>query len=394
MNGMLSGITVIDLTRHLAGPFCTMTLSDMGADVIKVEPLPLGDESRTAGPFIKGESGYFMSVNRGKKGMTLNIKSNEGKEILRKLIQRGDIIVESFRPGVAKRLGFSYEDVIKINPRIIYASVSGFGQYGPYKDKGAYDVVIQGYAGTISITGTAGGEPVRVGYSIGDLAASLYTTIGILGALHARKQTGKGQHIDVAMLDCQVSLLENAILRYTTTGQIAGPIGTRHPALAPFQAFEAEDGYFIICAPHDKQFKSLCEIVGEKNLIDDERFSSNRMRVEHIDELSNILNNILKQKPRDYWITSLEKAGVPTGPINNIREMIDSPQIKARKMIVEVDHPVAGKVKIAGSPIKSSMTPARIQGPAPILGQDTDKILKTLGYSEKEVDLLREKGVI
>ena len=394
MKSMLSDILVVDVTRHLAGPFCTMILCDMGANVIKVEIPPEGDDTRTAGPFIQGESGYFLSVNRGKKGIILNLKTEEGTEIFRRLIEKGDVLVESYRPGVMERLGFGYDEVVKINPRIIYASLSGFGQYGPYKEEGAYDLVIQGYGGTMSITGNPGGEPVRVGYSIGDLAGSLYTAIGILGALHVRDQTGKGQYLDIAMLDCQVALLENALIRYTTTGKIPQPIGTRHPALAPFQAFKAKDGYFLVCAPHDRQFKPLCETLGIGELIEDHRFATNAMRVENVEELNIILNEIFKEKPKGYWIELLEKAGVPTGPINNVKEVVDCPQVKAREMIVEVEHPIAGKMKMAGCPIKASFTPCSPQGPAPILGQDTESVLKALGYTEDEVGYFRRKGIV
>lgn len=393
MGGMLSGVMVIDLTRHLAGPFCTMNLSDMGADVIKVEP-PNGDDSRTVGPFLNGESGYFMSVNRGKRGITLDLKSEEGKEILRRLIRKSDVLVESFRPGVMERLGFSYADTSKINQKIIYASVSGFGQYGPYRYKGAYDMIIQGYGGIFSITGSNEDALARVGYSIGDLVASMYTAIGILGSLHARHESGKGRYIDISMLDCQVSFLENAIIRYTATEEIPKPLGTRHPSLAPFQSFQAKNGYFLICAPHDKQFKSLCKTLGIEDLAEDERFCSNNLRVTNIDVLTDILNEIFKDESREHWIQILEKAGVPAGPINNIKEVVECPQVGAREMIVEVDHPVAGKIKIAGSPVKTSADSPRVQGPAPVLGQDNEAILETLGYSKDDIRSLREKKII
>ena len=394
MKGMLSDILVVDLTRHLAGPFCTMILSDMGANVIKIEMPPDGDDSRTGGPFIKGEAGYFLSINRGKKGITLDLKTEEGRGILRRLIEKGDVLIESFRPGVMERLGFAYEEVAKMNPCIIYASLTGFGQYGPFREKGAYDVVIQGYGGTISITGNPGGEPVRVGFSIGDIAASLYTAIAVLGALHVRDQTGKGQYLDIAMLDCQVALLENALMRYTIAGEIPQPLGTKHPALAPFQVYQAMDGYFTVCAPHDKQFDALCQVLGIGDVSKENRFASNRLRVENLEELNTILCGIFKQNTRAYWIDVLEKAGVPAGPINDMKEVVDSPQIKAREMIVEVEHPIAGKIRLAGCPIKASLTPCSVQGPPPVLGQDTERVLKLLGYTEDQIAYFRHKKIV
>jgi CoA:oxalate CoA-transferase len=394
MGSMLSDITVVDLTNNLAGPFCTMILADMGANVIKVEVPPHGDDTRTGGPFVNGESTYFISVNRGKKGMTLNLKTEEGKVILQRLIEKGDVFIQSFRPGVIDRLGFSYDEVSKINPRIISASISGFGQYGPYKEKGAYDVVVQGYGGSMSITGNAGGEPVRVGYSIGDLSTSMFTAIAILGALHVREQTGKGQHLDISMLDCQVALLENALARYMSTGEIPKPLGSRHPVLAPFQAYMASDGYFILATPNEKLFKTFCEVLGLGGLAEDPRFLSNALRVENLEALNGILNEVFIHKPKQHWIDLLEKVGIPTGPVNNVKEVAECPQVQAREMIVEVEHPIAGKVRVAGTPIKASLTPCAVQGPSPLLGQNTDKLLDWLGYSQEEVTSFKQRGIV
>jgi len=394
MEGMLSGITVIDLTRNLVGPFCTMTLADMGARVIKIEIPPDGDDTRKAGPFINRESAYFLSVNRGKQSLTLNIKEPEGKEIFKKLVEKGDILVENNRPGVMKRLGLTYEVVSKINPGLIYASVSGFGQYGPYSEKGAYDVVIQGYGGVMSITGFPGGKPVRVGYSVADLGAALYTVIGILGSLQVRNETGKGQYIDISMLDCQAALLENAIVRYTTTGNIPQPEGSKHPVFAPFQAFEAENGYFILAVANDRLFRIMCDAIQRSDIYEDNRFSTNPMRVDNVGELDRILTEVFKTKPKEHWIDLFENAGVPTGPVSNVKDVVDSPQIEAREMVVAVEHPIAGKVRIAGSPIKASLTSGAVQGPAPVLGQHTEEILKTLDYDDTTIGRFREKGII
>ncbi len=394
MESMLSGITVVDLTNNLAGPYCAMILADMGAEVIKVEIPPHGDDTRTGGPFVNGESTYFASVNRGKKGMTLNLKTNHGKEVLERLIRQGDVFVQSFRPGVMEKLGFPYEKVAQINPHIIYASISGFGQYGPYSRKGAYDVVIQGYAGTMSITGNEGGTPVRVGYSAGDLVASLYTAIGILGALHVRDRIGKGQHLDMSMLDCQVALLENALARYMATGNVPLPLGSRHPVLAPFQAYRASDGYFILAVSNDKLFRNLCDAIAMPELTEDKRFKTNAVRVENIAELNDILSGVFLRKPKQHWIQLLESVQVPTGPINNVKEVVECPQIVAREMIVEVDHPRAGKMRIAGCPINASLTPCLVKAPSPLVGQHTDEILHRLGYDQKEIELFREEGVL
>lgn len=395
MTGMLADITVLDFTRNLAGPFCTMILGDMGANVMKVEIPPYGDDARKIGPFINGESTYFLSLNRNKRGMTLNLKSEEGKGIVRRLIERADVVVENNRPGVMNRLGLSYEDIKAIKPEIIYISISGFGQYGPYKDKGAYDMVVQGYGGVMSITGDQDdGKPVRVGYSIGDLAAALYAVIALLGAIHVRDRAGQGQYLDLSMMDCQIALLENAVVRYTTTEEVAKPLGSRHPVAAPFQAYKARDGYFIVAIANDRLFRTLCKVLDLERLYEDKRFAENADRVANIKELNAILAEVFEKKDKDHWTRLLEEAGIPCGPINNVQEVVNSPQTKAREMIVEVEHPLAGKIRLAGCPIKSSLTRSSVQGPAPTVGQDTETILREVGYTESEIESFRGKGVI
>ena len=394
MESMLSGIKVIDLTSFLSGPFCTMTLSDMGANVIKIENPDEGCPTRQTPPFVNGQSAYFMSLNRGKKGVTLNLKDSQGKDILRKLLQDADVLVENFRPKVMDRLGFGYDEVVKINSRIIFASISGFGQYGPDSKKGAFDMVIQGAGGVMSITGNPGGDPVRVGYSIGDLAASLYAVIAIVGALRVRELTGEGQYLDISMFDCQIALLENAIARYNATNEIPGPLGSRHPSIVPFQAFKAQDGYFIVTASTDEQFKHLCDVVGLADLPQDKRFSTKPNRVKNREALIPILNDVLRKQTKEYWIRKLEENAVPCGPINNIKEVIESPHTKAREMVVTIEHPVEGALKTAGIPIKASKTPLSVQGPAPLLGKHTDMILSQLGYSENEIATLKNNKII
>lgn len=393
MEKMLQGLKVVDLTRNLSGPFCTALLADMGAEVIKIEIPKHGDDTRKAPPFISGESSYFLSVNRGKKSVMLNLKTEEGKKILWELIKGGDILVENNRPGTMERLGLGYSDVANINSGIIYASISGFGQDGPLKEKGAYDMVIQGYGGIMSITGIPGGEPIRVGYSIADLAAGLYAVIGILGALNVRNITGRGQHLDISMMDCQVALMENAIVRYTSTGELPQPLGNRHPSFAPFQAYRADDGYFTLSVANNEQFRLFCAAIDRETIAEDPRFSTNEDRVRNIKELNSILESIFLNNSKGFWVDTLEQYGIPSSPINNVREVVENPQTKARGMVVELEHPVAGKIQIANCPIKASETPAMISAPAPLLGQHTELILSELGFSLEEIKDMQKKGI-
>ena len=394
MNGMLSDITVLDLTTFLSGPFCTMMLSDMGARVVKIETPATGCPTRQNPPFINGESAYFMSLNRGKKSITVNLKSERGKNIFFRLAERADVLVENFRPGVMKRLGFDYETLSERYPRMIYASISGFGNTGPFREKGAYDMVIQGYGGIMSITGNPGGEPVRVGYSVADLAAGLYGALAITGALRVRDKTGRGQYLDVAMFDCQVALMENAIARYFATGEIPGPLGNRHPSIAPFQAFKSATGYFTLTASTDQQFGNLCDAVGMPALKTDERFLTKRDRVRHVDAIEELFGKIFAERPKEYWIGLFERHNIPCGPISDVGELVESPQVKAREMIIALDHGKAGRIRMAGPPIKASLTPLAAQGAPPLLGQDTVSGLTRLGYAQDEIDALRATGDI
>lgn len=395
MSGPLDGIKVLDLTRVLAGPFATMILSDLGADVIKIEQPEIGDESRSFGPFKSGFSLYFMSINRGKRSVTLNLKSERGKTIFKQLVQEGDILVENFRPGIMKKLGLDYETLAVEYPQLIYASCSGFGQTGPYAEKGAYDMIIQGMGGIISITGEPDASPVRVGTSISDITAALFTTIGILSALHHRNTTGKGQFVDVAMLDSLVAVLENAIVRYFATGDIPQPLGTRHPVITPFESFKSADGDIIIAIGNDVLWSKFCEYVERKDLIADPRFSTNNKRTDNHDELHPILSDLLCQRTTDEWIEALENIGVPCGPINTIDKVVSHPQVQAREMITKVVHHLTGSVEVPGVPIKLSETPGNVDAPAPSLGEHTDEVLmQELNMTIDEVDLLRKEGII
>lgn len=390
----LEGIRVVDLSRILAGPYCSMLLADMGAEVIKIEPLPTGDEARNVGPFLDSMSAYFISLNRGKKSVAVNLKDPRGRAVLLDLVRKADILLENFRPGTMKRLGLDFQTLREVNPRLIYASCSGFGQTGPYAHRGAYDMIIQGMGGIISITGEPGRPPVRVGTSIADLGGGLFTTIGILAALQARERTGQGQHVDVSMLDALVALLENAIIRYTVTGEVPGPLGARHPSITPFEVFPAKDGSVVI-AVGTKLWEPFCQALGRSELLEDPRFTTNALRTEHQAELFPLIAEVTRTKTAAEWIRIMEEAGVPCGPINTVDKVVEDPQIKARGMIVEIDQGEVGKVRIAGFPIKFSMTPGGVQGRAPRLGEHTEEVLTgLLGYSKERIEELRRDGVV
>ena len=363
MAGPLQGIRVLDLTRILAGPYATMILRDLGAEVIKIEQPGTGDEARDFGPFKNDFSLYFMSVNRGKKSVTLNLKSQRGKELFLELVKGSDILVENFRPGTMEKLGLDYESLKEHHPSLLYAACSGFGQTGPYAMRGAYDMIIQGMGGIISITGEPDRPPVRVGTSIGDITSALFTAIGILSALRHRDQTGEGQLIDVGMLDCQVAILENAMVRYFSTGDIPRPLGRRHPAITPFEVFESADGYVVIAIGNNELWRKFCEHVGQPELIDDERFNTNALRTENHESLFPILAEIMCHRTTDEWVEALEAIGVPCGPVNTVDKVANDPQVLARDMIAEVKHDTTGTVQVPGIPIKLSETPGQIDAP-------------------------------
>ncbi|MDU2065967.1 MAG: CaiB/BaiF CoA-transferase family protein [Sporomusaceae bacterium] len=391
----LENVKVLDLTRVLAGPYASMMMADFGADIIKIETPNTGDDSRAFGPFVGKESAYFMSLNRGKRSMTLNLKEEKAKEIFKEMVKKADVVLENYRPGTMEKFGLGYDVLKEINPKIIYTACSGFGHTGPYSKKPAYDVIVQGMGGIMSITGQENGEPTRVGASVGDVTAGLFAVIGTLTALYHRAINGVGQKVDVAMLDCQVAILENAIARYVTSGIAPGPIGNRHPSITPFEAFKAKDGYVIIAVGNDRLWSKFCNLIGKVELIEDERFVSNSQRTKNQKALKAILDTIFPDKTVDEWLAVIDEAGIPCGPINTVDRVLKDPQIAAREMIVEVEHPIAGSLKMPGLPIKLSETPGSVEVPAPLLGQHTEEILaEWLNLSAKEVAALKEQGVL
>ena len=377
MDGPLKNLLVVDLTRVLVGPYCTMILSDLGARVVKIEAPVIGDDSRGFGPFIDDYSAYFMSLNRGKESIALNLKNEDDKKIFEKILAKADILVENFKPGTLEKWGFGWNEVSKKYPKLIYASASGFGQTGPLKELPAYDMVVQGMGGLMSVTGHPNSEPTRVGTSIGDITAGLFTAIGINAALYDRQKTGKGTFIDVSMLDCQIAILENAIARYLSKNEIPEPMGSRHPSIAPFEAFKTKDSFLIIAAGNDKLFKSLCEVLEIPNIATDEMYKTNSLRSQNIDKLKLIIENKLQHKNTDEWIKVMENLKIPCGPIFNIKQAVENPQIKERNMIVKSFHKKIGEFKSAGNPIKmSTYKDEKTRGDIPDLDEHRDKILK------------------
>jgi CoA:oxalate CoA-transferase len=374
-----------------------MVLGDLGAEVIKLERPEAGDLARGNGPFIDGESSYFLSLNRGKKSLTIDLQTSRGKQLFLELTKTVDAVVENFVPGTMKRLGLDYEAVEKENPVIIYASISGFGQTGPFAQTRALDVIIQAMGGIMSITGESDGPPLRPGASLGDITAGLFAAIGIVSALFERQQSGRGQMLDISMLDCQVAILENAFSRFFATGEVPARLGTKHPVFTPFQAFESRDGYIVIAMVGGvrNQWPLFCAIIGRLDLMDDDRYQTGELRTQHYDELEPILNEIMKTKTTEQWIKELTEIGIPCGPINNIEQVASHPQVRAREMIVEVPHPKLGSVKLINSPIKLSRTPANVDRIASGLGQDTrDLLAGLLRMNESEIDKLAEDKVI
>ncbi|MDP2378106.1 CaiB/BaiF CoA-transferase family protein [Reyranella sp.] len=378
--GPLSGIVVVDLSRILAGPYCTLLMAEMGARVIKVEPPKGGDDARAYGPFIKGKSTYFASVNRGKESIALDLKSDADKKIFEKLLEKADVVVENFRPGTMEKLGYGWDTLHEKYPKLIYASASGFGHTGPNSKDPAYDMVMQGQGGIMSITGNEGQPPSRVGMSIGDIGAGLYTAVAVNAAIVHRLKTGESTKVDIAMFDCQLALLENAIMRYTVEKVIPGPLGARHPTITPFEAFATSDGSMIIAAGNDSLFIKMCEALGRSDMAADPAYKSNALRQKSQKKLKHEIESVLKTNTTDHWIAVVSEGGVPCGPINNVKQAIAHPQVAARNMLVEVPDGSGGTLTLAGNPLKmSAFEDPKTRPAAPDLDGDRQAILSYLG---------------
>ena len=407
MAGPLSHIRVLDLSRVLAGPWAGQNMADLGAEVIKVERPGPGDDSRAFGPpWVKDREGrdtkdsaYFTSANRGKKSITLNISVPEGQAIVRELAVKSDVLIENYKYGDLTRYGLGYDDLRKLNPRLIYCSVTGFGQTGPYRERPGYDFMIQGMGGMMSVTGepddAPGGGPQRAGVPIADIITGMYASIAICAALAHRAETGVGQHLDLALLDSQIALLAYQNTNYFSTGTPPKRIGNLHPNIVPYQPFRTKDGAVILACGNDNLFRKFCDAAGQAALAADSRFASNGKRVENRAELTRLLGEVFKQRTTAQWVDLLEKAGVPNGPINDIAQVYAEPQVKARAIRVEMDHPVAGKLPTVASPMRFSATPVEYRRAPPLLGQDTDQVLRELlQKSDAELGELRAAKVI
>lgn len=395
MAGPLESLTVLSFGRVLSGPYAAMLMADMGAEVIKIENPAHGDLSRNNGPYIDDLSSYFLSINRGKKSFTLNLRHQKAKGLIKNLVQKVDILLENFRPGTMQKMGFDYDTVKELNPRLIYVSISGFGQYGEYYQKPAYDLIAQAMGGTVSITGEPGRPGVRVGYSIGDLGAALYAATATMAALYEREKSGMGQHIDIAMLDSQVALCENAFARFFATGKTPQPTGSKHPLVVPFQIFPTKTDDMVIVNFKNDDWASLCQAIDRKDWIEDKRFETMKNRIDNYAKLEPMLTDIFRQKSRDEWLAIFERAGVIASSVNNIKQVVADPHVNSREMIIEVDHKRLGSLKAVGTPMKFSRTPCNIKKASPDLGEHTHEILKErLSLSLEDIAKLKEEGAI
>lgn len=394
MSAPLAGVTVLDLSRILAGPYCTMLLGDLGAEVLKVEP-PGGDDARGWGPpFVAGESAYFLAVNRNKKSLCINLKQPSGRDLLWRLIAQADVLVENFRPGTLDRLGFSYKDVHKARPQLVYCSISGYGHTGPLAKKPGYDAVIQGEAGWMSLTGEPGGPPLKVGASLADILTGMMAAEGVLAALYETRSTGIGRHVDVALFDSVLATLCYQAQNYLMTNAVPGRIGNRHPSLAPYETFESSDGYVIVGVGNDSLWRTFCQTVKRPEL-DDSRFSTNAGRVENYADLKALLLPLFRSQSTQHWVDLLDGKGIPVGRVRSVAEALENPQVKGRNMLLDLDHPTVGRMRVTGNPIKMSDLEEGSAAAPPLLGQHTDEVLSgKLNMTAQQIAALRQEGVL
>lgn len=395
MSGPLQGVKVLDLSRVLAGPYCTMTLGDLGAEIIKVE-LPGGsDDTRYWGPpFQNDVSAYYLCTNRNKRAITVNLKTEQGKEIIKQLIKQSDVLIHNFKHDTIERLGFDYEKVKKWNEQLIYCSITGFGNTGPDKQLAGYDFVIQAMSGLMSITGTEESGPVKVGVAISDVLTGMNAAISILAALQERHESGIGQSIDLSLFDSQVAALVNVASNYLISGNVPQRLGNEHPNIVPYQTFATKDREIVIAVGNDSQFKRLCAILNEETLAEDERYRTNEKRLENRESLTTILSHLFKRKSASEWQALLNESGIPCGPINDMKSLFEEKQIQARDMLVEVEHPEAGNVPLVGSPLKFSRTPTTVRRHPPLAGEHNEEVLRELGFSNDEIERFSQDGVI
>ena len=391
MAGALEGIKIVDLTRVLAGPFCTMTLADLGADVIKIEGTATKDDTRFWGPpYAGGESAYYLCANRNKRAIRLNLKSDKGKEVFKRLVAESDVVVQNFKTGTLERMGLGYEQLKAVNPRIILASITGFGSNGPYKDLAGYDYIIQAMSGLMEITGDQQSGPMKVGVAIADVLTGLYTTVGILAAIQERNHSGVGQSIDISLFDSQISALVNVASNYLVSGIIPKRLGNQHPNIVPYQVFPTADQEMVVAVGNDTQFRRFVQVLGVEEWADDHRFATNPKRVENRELLIGMISERMKTQSSRHWREQLEAVGVPNGPINNMKELFADPQVQAREMVVEMAHPTAEKIKLVGSPLKLSRTPVEMKRHPPLYGEHTDQVLANLGYTSEEIEEMQK----
>lgn len=390
----LAGVKVLDLGRALAGPFCSLMLADMGAEVIKIEPPGLGDDSREWPPLQEGESCYYLSFNRNKRSIVIDLSMPEGQELFRSMVVDADVVVENYRTGVMERWGLGFDVLRQINPRLVYCAISGFGRTGPLAAHPATDIYMQAFSGVMSVTGEPGGPPIRVGVSLCDLTAGLFAALGVMGALQARERTGEGQFVDTSLLETQMSYVSYLFTSYAATGMVPGPHGSGHISIVPYQAFRTADGWVTLATFNDRLWHRACQAMQLEHLPHDPRFITNPLRLKHKDELIPLLEEVFITKTTDEWVALMDEHDVPLAPVNTLDRVMAHPQVAHREMIQIIDHPVAGPISVFGFPLKFSGTPCVLRRPPPLLGEHTDEVLAELGLNESQIAILRAKGVV